>query len=189
MPNAVTQREAKRFEQDLARDLGARRVFASGAGFEKADVRRRATFTLRDDGPTRTSQLSFRVEAKTTRLDVFTFRAADWCDLVRVADAAGEIPLFAIRYLRLGVALVVTREAFLHELGFDSWGMLRERMNKSRRLAYNEEIRLDVPVKRGRTVIGDSLCSLNYAAFREKLYAHPDYEPDRPSHRQDSHAP
>ena len=40
--------EAKRFEQDIARDSRARRVFCSGSGMEKADVRKKAKYARRE---------------------------------------------------------------------------------------------------------------------------------------------
>lgn len=109
---------AKRFESDIAQDLGARRIFLSGAGIEKADVRKRAQYVRSEDGAAaRLNALSFRVEAKTTEALNYTMTTVDWYTLVRAAEGCGEIPLFAIRFTKFSGELLLMRRAFAYELG------------------------------------------------------------------------
>lgn len=117
MPTQLNKhREAKRFELDIADDLDARRVFLSGAGMEKADVRKRASYQYFDGMVQLKLGLTFRVEAKTTQREYYEFRAVDWADLVRAADAAAEAPVFAVRFLRQRISIVLARVAFIKEL-------------------------------------------------------------------------
>jgi hypothetical protein len=113
-------REAKRFENEIAHDLSGRRVFLSGAGMEKADVRRRSSYLRHKGRVEQTDTFSFRVEAKTTRRATYTFTVRDWNDLVRVADPAGEIPIFCVKFVApRGVpsALSIVRAPLAAELG------------------------------------------------------------------------
>jgi Holliday junction resolvase len=110
---------AREFESDLADALNGRRVFLSGAGIEKADVRKRVGYTLEDGVAVRNNTIGYRVEAKTTRREYFTFKLVDWHDLTRAADMAGEVPIFGIRFLetnRLHHDVVVIRATLAKEL-------------------------------------------------------------------------
>ncbi len=113
-------RDARRLEEDIAADLQARRIFLSGAGMEKADVRRRASYTSSG----RAEGLAFRAEAKSTSRPDYPFRVVDWHDLTRVADADGEIPLFVVRFISKVATMtsVVLREAFAEALELPTTG-------------------------------------------------------------------
>jgi len=75
------QRRAAREERKIASDIGGRRVFMSGAGPDKGDVK---------------SDL-LRIEAKTTANSSFTFNSADWSDIVHSSDNSGKTPVFVIK--------------------------------------------------------------------------------------------
>lgn len=112
-------REAKRFENEIAHDLSGRRVFLSGAGMEKADVRRRSSYLRKKGRVEQSDTFSFRVEAKTTSRAAFNFMVRDWADLVRVADPAGEIPIFCIKFVAprgIPAALAIIRAPLALEL-------------------------------------------------------------------------
>ena len=181
----LRQKEARRFEDDLARDLGATRVFLSGAGTEKADVRKRARYARRLGTPMRLSTLTFRVEAKTTRRHYYAFRATDWWDLVRAADAAMEIPVFAVRFLGAltSTEVVLIRKGFANELGTGAVTAYPMRMDKSRQIRAD-----DTHYRIGIDGTHEVLFLMSYSTFLEKLYDHPDFRsgtprPDASQHR------
>lgn len=89
-------KDARRFENEIAADLGGRRIALSGAGFEKADVRVRGTYKMVEGAVTASETLRFRVEAKTTSRSTYQFKAQDWLDLQKAAVSGGELPVFAI---------------------------------------------------------------------------------------------
>lgn len=128
--------QAKRLERDVARDLQARRVFLSGAGAEKADIRKAPRFAAGE----RSAQLTFRVEAKATASPTYQFTVRDWADLVRVADPAGEIPLFVIRFFReFGQQQsVLLRDGFAEELGLPVSPKNFEQIDKTHRVAADQ---------------------------------------------------
>lgn len=138
-------KEARRFEDALAADLGARRIFLSGAGAEKADVRRRQGFTSRGGFPVPLERLAFRVEAKATSRLTYTMRATDWADLIRVADPAGEHPVFAVRFLRWNADRVLVRRALAESLYLAVSAEDPTPLNRSTTLTYDRFPRLLIP--------------------------------------------
>lgn len=166
-------RASRKFEADIARDLNGKRIFLSGAGFEKADVRVGSVYSLQDGAPSFGDALTFRVEAKTTNRDCYSFRTTDWQDLIRVADKSRENPVFAIRFLRTGYALAITRTAFAQEIG----SLIEEpesKINRSITLHDGVCYRLSVPRER----IGqpprkpDLLTALPYKTFIQGVQGH-----------------
>jgi hypothetical protein len=182
VPAPLTRhREAKRFELELAKDLDARRVFLSGAGDEKADVRRKAGFTQRDGAVVRSTALTFRAEAKTTQYDSYAFKAVDWFDVARAADGAGEIPVFAIRFLKLNEGLAIARQSFMYELGiFAPEHSLTFPVEKSKRLRpvhrdSCEALRVLRPKHPGGASRPDVLVLTSYDNFIQRVRAHADF--------------
>lgn len=112
---------AKRFEVQIAEDLGGRRVFLSGAGDEKADVRVGRRFKKTDDGIVPTEGRTFRIEAKTTSRSHYSFKVVDWDDVARAANRAGEEPIFAVSFSAArNQDYVLIRSSFAAELGFNA---------------------------------------------------------------------
>lgn len=72
---------ATREERRVAADVGGKRVFMSGAGPDKGDVK---------------SDL-LRIEVKTTASESFAFNSHDWSDIVHSADNTGKTPVFVIK--------------------------------------------------------------------------------------------
>ena len=168
MPNALSRRKvATAFERELAKDLDARRVFLSGAGLEKADVRKRAGFTLQDGVPRRTDDLTYRVEAKTTTKPYYTFTQLSWSDLAKAADGAGEHPIFAIRFQRPRSTRVIVRHGLARELGILIPSEVRS-MSRSCRLLPTTRTTLDFAT--GTRY--ERLWVLDYPSFLERLRAH-----------------
>jgi len=163
-------REARRFEDALAEDLVARRIFLSGAGHEKADVRRRRGYTVRDGCPVPLERLALRIEAKTTSRLVYTMRTVDWSDLVRAADQAGEHPVFAVRFLRWtgNVDTVLVRRGLAEQLELAITDTAPVRINRSTTLTYDRYPRLLIPHhSTGVPRPPDEVVSVPYPKFLE----------------------
>lgn len=109
---------ARKFEDRIACDIGGRRIFLSGAGSEKADVRLRKRYQITEDGVLPLEETALRVEAKTTSRDIYSFRTIDWLDLDRAARSAGEEPIFAISFVAYHQDYVLLRASFAELLGF-----------------------------------------------------------------------
>ncbi len=92
---AKIHKMARKLENDVAADLGGRRIFLSGAGSEKADIRVKKQYTV-DRLPT--DALAFRIEAKSTSNAKYTLKAQDWRDVAKSADAVGEEPLIVFGF-------------------------------------------------------------------------------------------
>jgi len=88
---------ATKAEIEVAKDLGGRKTFLSGAGMDKADVVVGSKFATIDGRLQELPGLTFRIEVKTTAADSFTFKIQDWIDVVASADKAGQIPVFVIK--------------------------------------------------------------------------------------------
>lgn len=169
MPNPVKrrQRAAKRFEQALAEDVGGRRVFLSGAGMDKADVRRTATFTRQGDKIVRTAALPLRLEAKTTSAPFYSFTLTGWTALVRTAQAAGEHPVFAIRFLPKQGEVAIIKTSLMLMLGIpEPYDATARELKRSMRLRPGESGLLNI--RRGNS--REYLCLLPYDTFLEKLH-------------------
>jgi hypothetical protein len=102
---------AKALERRLAADLNGGRIFCSGAGLVKADVQVRTRYKLTETGVLPVDEPAFRIEAKTTGLARYTFRAQDWHDVQRSALASAEEPLFVVEFC--GRAAVHSTHVFL----------------------------------------------------------------------------
>lgn len=183
-------REAKRFELDIAEDLGARRIFLSGAGMEKADVRKRVAYRSEKGRPVRSDALAFRVEAKTTVRGHYTFRTIDWWDLRRVADPAGEVPVFAIRFIEQAWHdTVIIRLSQAQELGCARESDPVQQLNRSVVVYPGDRMVLQLPTKLGLTTARpDKLTIVPYSTFLEKVREHADSaqrvgDPYPPQHR------
>jgi hypothetical protein len=170
---------AKRFELDIAEDLGARRVFLSGAGMEKADVRKKTRYRyLVSEGiavpmPT----LTFRVEAKTTKNEYFPFRTVDWLDLRRVADASAEMPVFAVRFLGQHGDIAIIRSGMAFELGFRVHDLNVVKLKKSTMLRPRDHVCVEIAIMRGSVLHEtENLVTLPYVDFIEKVRKHADFE-------------
>lgn len=185
MPASVKRiRDAKLFEQQLAEDLGGRRIFLSGAGTEKADVRRAKSFHINEAGRVeRTELLAFRGEAKTTRYDSYAFKTTDWFDLHRAASAAGEIPVFAIWFLRCDEGLAIAPRVFVQELelGPSDDTVLPVQRSLVLRPAAHNELRMAPPQRPGASVRPALLTVVPYTTFIEAVHAHAHYAPTRTS--------
>lgn len=142
---------SKRFEQDIAKDLGGRRVFASGAGFEKGDVRVKRAYKKVGSDIVPSDALTFRIEAKTTGRSTYTFKVQDWIDIRRSSSSAGENPLFAIRFLSRA-DFVIIHSNLAVSLGLrrseKEWSLLPQAVSKSWSIRCE-----DILNQRQRTVI------------------------------------
>lgn len=160
--------KARAFEHRLAEDLDATRIQLSGAGHEKADVRRGARYKVCAGELCLEDGVRLRIEAKTTGAPNYTFRVQDWADLVKSADSKGENPVFAICFLpaaattyRQSMQLVLVRAAFAAELELvsrepavpmdivKSWALNYNRLRdgqQRRCIAVRTEFRRDVLV-------------------------------------------
>lgn len=100
----------------IARDLNGSRLFASGAGFEKGDVRVKRAYKKvgRDIVPS--DALTFRIEAKTTQRSAYSFKVQDWIDIRRSAARDGEHPLFALQFLATSMSYVLILSSLAIEL-------------------------------------------------------------------------
>lgn len=179
MPTPLSRKKrATQFENELADDLGARRTFLSGAGAVKSDVRRDARFTMVDGKPVRESTLTFRAEAKTTDKTRFAFTAKDWFDLTRAADAAGELPVFAIRYLPTHDTHVVVRWGLAEELGIEPRNDLAPSISKSITLLANlqDGCARVFPSKTSKDQRSDLVVIQQYHRFLGALYGHRDFK-------------
>ncbi len=112
-------RSSDDFERELAEHLDGRRIFLSGAGLEKADVRAKQKYVMQDGVPMPVPSLTFRAEAKTTERSSYTFNRTDWVTLARTADSAGENPVFAIRFLRERRDIVIVRQSLMGSLALE----------------------------------------------------------------------
>ncbi len=111
---------ARKFEDKIASDLGGRRIFLSGAGFDKGDIRVGRRYKGTGDGFAHAAEdLTFRVEAKTTKHDHYTFRRQDWLDVMRAALPCGEHPVFAIGLREARFAFVVIASSLAGLIGFE----------------------------------------------------------------------
>jgi hypothetical protein len=170
-------REAKRFETEIANDLSGRRVFLSGAGMEKADVRRHRGFRRKRGAIEQTNTFAFRVEAKTTKAETFVFTTRDWADLVRVADAAGETPIFCVKFVRrfMPAALALLRESLVVELELLpslSMAVPAHVLGKTRRLkptSFHERLRIEDLGARG------ALAVVRYHDLVERIRGHENF--------------
>jgi hypothetical protein len=118
------------------------------------------------------------VEAKTTKFDVYTFRAVDWADLSRVADAAGEMPVFAVRFLSRSVPgeLAIIRYGMGLELGWNGWTRSSIEMAATTVLRPNDGVRIEVPARtQPPTRRAETLVALPYKAFIQRVRAHADF--------------
>lgn len=176
MPNALKQRRvATAFEREIAEDLGGRRIFLSGAGFDKADVRKGAEYTRDATGrPTRTDALAFRVEAKTTSQRYFNFTQQDWKDLVKAAVRSGEHPLFVIRFLEHQLTLAIVRRSLAQDLALPAPEHVSS-MIKCYRLEPYWPVTLQLRLFNGHGKFrNEEVCVVHYRDFLEGLRA---YEP------------
>jgi hypothetical protein len=141
---------ARRFEHQLAEDLGGRRLFASGAGFEKADVRRRQGYKQSTEGIVPTDEVPLRIEAKTTSKGAYTFRVQDWVDVSNAAMYHGEEPVFAIYFVGARYACILITYDFAVRLGMKKADdtPLPQRVEKSWSITY-----LNIVNQKQRTVI------------------------------------
>lgn len=184
MARVTPYREAQRFEREIAEELGGRRIFLSGAGFEKNDVRKHTSYHRDENGVAiRGDALTFRVEAKTTTRGRYALRAFDWYALAREADAAGEMPLFAIRFLPHVGEVVLARQSFAHELGClpSNDFILPARSSITIRPQNHVIIRLIRPRHLDRPHPPEVLVIGPYGPFMEALKAHALYAPSRPA--------
>lgn len=113
-------RIARRFEDRIAEDLGARRTLMSGGSkFDKADVRSEKRYQATDDGVVPVSDgVQLRVEAKTTSSGAYTFTTQDWDDLEKAALGAIQEPVFAVSFVDAKQDYVLIRASFAALLGF-----------------------------------------------------------------------
>lgn len=75
-------------ERRIAGELGGRRVFNSGAGFDKGDVRVDPKRSIAEDGTLLVVGPRFRVESKRTWTDSYSIGSMTWRDVVRAASGA-----------------------------------------------------------------------------------------------------
>ena len=94
---------AAKAESRVAKDLGGKKVFNSGAGFEKSDVRVPG---------------KLRSEVKHTSKNSYTFKIQDWIDLLLAALSYGEYPIFVIDIQGLRKLAVVTKRFAKETLEF-----------------------------------------------------------------------
>lgn len=174
MPPSVSAKEGRRWEDALAADLGGRRIFLSGAGFTKADVRRGALFAVVDGAVTQRAQLALRIEAKATQYESYTLRCIDWYDLIRAAERAGEHPVFAIRFYRSGEALAVCRRGLAQELQALPKDDTAVPVHKSKKVRPSEHsvLRLVYPAHVITPRRPDVVCVVPYPLFLERLLEH-----------------
>lgn len=185
MPTNSKQRDARRFEDDLARDLLGRRVPFSGAGRVKADVRKSASYGLNADGiPVRREALTFRIEAKTTWRTTFNFRLADWHDLLRAARASGEHPIFAIRFLTSKDEVAIAPASLMMECGVHVDLMQWLDMRKSRLVRPDTQGRIFLTELASAEAYLCHLAVLPYHTFLERIRSHALYRPNE----EDQHA-
>lgn len=132
-------RIARRFEDRLAEDLGARRTLMSGGSkFDKADVRSEKRYQATEDGVVQVSSgVQLRVEAKTTSNGSYALTAQDWDDLENTALRALQEPVFAVSFVEARQDYVLVRARFAELLGFTagipvmarkSWSMNAHRL-------------------------------------------------------------
>lgn len=165
---------AKQFEREIAADLTGRRVFLSGAGFEKADVRKRSQFVGRGTHVERSPTLAFRIEAKTTGNNRYNFHAQDWRDLIHVADAAGEMPILAVKFLGFEVAIALVRSGFALELGFVLPAMPAREMKRSLTLYPNRGLLEQIAIPRSTGKL-DVTAVVPYPVLIESVKQHADF--------------
>lgn len=144
---------ARRFEHQLAEELGGRRLFASGAGFEKADIRVRQGYKSTEAGIAPVDALALRVEAKTTSLGSYTFRVQDWADVARSARQHGEAPVFAVHFVGPKYSCVLINAAFAIQLGLRKTEECAKPIKKSWAISY-----LELMHRRQRTFVS---CTVN----------------------------
>jgi hypothetical protein len=112
----LRRRGVKKEEEYLARTLGGRRTFNSGAGDEKGDGRVAHTYQIVDGAPFERSEDAFRIESKTTASEGYRLAAVEWEKLQSAALRQSETPVFVIRLgtatgPMLRLAVVPTRYA------------------------------------------------------------------------------
>lgn len=160
---------ARKFERQLAEDLGGRRIFASGAGFEKADVRVRQTYKTLETGIAPTGELALRIEAKTTSRGVYAFKVQDWADIASSAMQHGENPVFAIHFVGARYSCVLITSGFALQLGLKQTEELPKDINRSWTISYT-----DLLHKRQRTFVR---CQLKHRAELLVLLPYDDFLP------------
>jgi len=85
----MAETTSQRHERELAEVVpGGRQVLASGAKLDRHDVRTEQSGTT----------WLFRYEAKCTQRKSYSFKAAEWKDLVEYATLRGERPAWAVRF-------------------------------------------------------------------------------------------
>jgi hypothetical protein len=151
----------------------------SGAGSEKGDVRRGAGYKVSAGQLVISNDVRLRIEAKTTEQDVYSFKAQDWVDISRSADAAAENPVFAIcflpeaagRHYRVAMQLVLIRAAFAAELELRGNEAVPADIMKSWALSYprlrDKQQRRCIRVNNGRRM--DTLVLVDYDPFLKAL--------------------
>lgn len=99
----AARRAVKREEEKVAKTLGGRRTFLSGAGNEKGDGVVPHTYQIEDGIPIEQEEWAFRIENKMTEKTGYRLKGNDWAKHLAAARRAGETPLFVVRlgtYLR-----------------------------------------------------------------------------------------
>lgn len=113
------RRRVRREEEEVARALGGRRTFNSGAGDEKGDGTVGRRYYRTEDGQLReVDAFAFRIENKMTRRPDYRLSAQDWEDLRNAAARSRQVPLFVVRVVHAGfpVRLVILDQAFARGL-------------------------------------------------------------------------
>lgn len=122
MPTKRELRKIREMEQEIAADLGGRRVPLSGAGAEKCDGRVRRSYDVGVTGA-RETKPGYRIEVKSTDASVYRLSARTWHLTAKTAMKAGETPLLCVVFNRLSKLYVLPTNAYL-----SLWGVSREEL-------------------------------------------------------------
>ena len=95
-----------------------------------------------------------------------------------MADAAGEGPLFAVRFLSTREDLVLVRMGFAEELDLLVWALGLKVMQKSCVIRPADRIRIDFGRRLGPTTVTEQLVVLPYDRFLERVRRHADFAKD-----------